>query len=137
MKKVFLFLLLFAFPAFASPITIYSGMQIDNATLSLGSGNTVQMNGLNAGAAQTTVNGSAGSYIYSQPFTGSSYKMVLIYFSGYTNAGTSAIVFPTSFSNTPSVGINTTAATISTISTTGMTIPIGTGLSGVMQVVGY
>lgn len=138
MKRLLALLLcLFPFLVSAAPVTIYSGMTIDNSSLSLGTNNSIQINGGNANAAQTTVNGSAGSYIYSQPFTGSSYKEVLIFFNGYTNAGTSVINFPTAFTNTPGIGLNTSTLVISTISNSSVTIPIGTSISGWIQIVGY
>ena len=60
-------------------------------------------------ATQTVVNGSAGSYTWSQPEQGSSYKNVVIYLSGYTNASTSAIVFTTAFTQTPIIMANGTS----------------------------
>lgn len=121
-------------------ITIAAGMTIDGATLNLGANNNIQMNSansINSTIAQTTVNGSAGSYIWSQPLQGSSWKKVIIYFNGYTNVGTSAITFTVSFSFTPQIIANGTTLSIATISASGMTVPIGTSISGFIILEGY
>jgi hypothetical protein len=88
-------------------------------------------------APQTTVNGSSGSYNWSQPEIGSSYKKVVIYCAAYTNASTSAIVFATPFVNTPIIAANGTNLTISTISNTGVTLPASTAQTGFIILEGY
>jgi len=107
--------------------------------IAIGTANhTISIAGLvNSSAAFTTVNGSAGSYKWSMPFQGSSYKKVMIYLNGYTNAGTSAIVFPVAFTGTPVIVGNNTTLTVSTISSTGLTIPIATTITGFLIVEGF
>jgi hypothetical protein len=80
-------------------------------------------------AAQTTLTGSAGTALCSQPQQGSSYKKVVIYLNGYTDTGTQTYTYPTAFTNTPyvyglSAGVSgasatTTSVTFSVTSQTG------------------
>ena len=70
-------------------------------------------------AAQTTLTGSAGTAICSQPEQGSSYKKVVCYLSGYTDTSTQTFTFPTAFTNTPYVyGLSTIVSGATTTSTT-------------------
>lgn len=92
---------------------------------------------VNPTAALTPIIGSAGTYTWTQPFSGASYKKVIIFFNGYTNASTSAITFTTVFTNTPAIAFNGTALTISTISNTGVTIPTATLQTGFIILEGY
>lgn len=98
---------------------------------------SVTANAFNASTGQTTVSGTSGNYKWSQPFAGASYKQVIIYLNAYTNSSTSAIVFTTAFTQTPVVSADSTTLTISTISNTGITIPIATSQSGFIILEGY
>ena len=71
----------------------------------------------------TAVAGTTGTYQYNQPFTGASYKKVLIYFNGYTKATTSSFNFPTGFTKLPIVAANNTIIT-PTLATGSCQIPI-------------
>ena len=117
-----------------------AGAAVPTWTSTPGSGTaftSIGTKSVNNSATQTVVNGSAGSYTWSQPEQGSSYKNVVIYLSGYTNASTSAIVFPTAFTQTPIVVANGTSLTISTISASGVTIPAATTQTGFLILAGY
>ncbi len=65
----------------------------------------------------------AGTVTYSEPFVGSSYKKVILYFNGYENDTTTAqsITFPTAFSTINTITFNNTGLSF-TLSTTTLTI---------------
>lgn len=83
-------------------------------------GNFITPGAHNTGVPQTTLTGSAGTAICSQPFQGTSYKKVIVYLNGYTDTSTQTYTFPTAFTQTPYVyglaggvsGATTTATTI-------------------------
>lgn len=91
---------------------------------------------MDSAAPQTTLTGSAGTAICSQPFQGSSYKKVIIYLNGYTDTGSQTFTFPTAFTNTPYIyglAAGVSGATVSSSSITFTT----TLLSGFVFVEGY
>lgn len=73
------------------------------------------------GAPQTTITGSAGALVCSQPDAGSSYKKVICTATGYTNNGTQTYIFPTPFTSAPAA-THTGAGLTATISKTGVSI---------------
>jgi hypothetical protein len=91
---------------------------------------------LSSTAAQTTLTGSAGTAICSEPFQGSSYKKVVIYLNGYTDTGTQTYTFPTAFSKTPYVYGLSAGVSGATITTTTATFTTTT-LSGFVIAEGY
>ena len=58
---------------------------------------------LDQNAPQSTLTGSAGSAICSEPNQGATYKKVIVYLSGYTDTGTQVYTFPTPFNAAPFV----------------------------------
>ena len=91
-------------------------------------GPTVMIRG---SADNTTVNGgTAGSYTWSMPERGASWKKVVISFNGYQNTGTKTITIPTKFTNTPDIflgkGVSSTLSSLSTTTTT-ITVPDTSG----------
>jgi hypothetical protein len=75
--------------------------------------------GLASAVTQTTLTGSAGTAVFSQPLQGSSYKKAIIYLNGFTDTGTQIYTFPTAFSHTPYVyGLTAGVAGATTTTTT-------------------
>ena len=108
-------------------------------------GTSIASNGaLSLSNSQTTITPSggsfAGTYICSQPFQGSSYKKVIIYFSGWT-AGTTnpTYTFPTAFTHTPAMVTCTSGgvAPTATINTTSYTATAGSTLTGFVILEGF
>jgi hypothetical protein len=100
-------------------------------------GNATVANSLNLSSPQTTLTGTTGTAVCSQPFQGSSYKKVVVYFSGYTETGTQTYTYPTAFVNTPYVYGLSTAVSASTATTTSVTFVSVGALSGFIFIEGY
>lgn len=113
--------------------TIYASNQMvfgdTNITDNQFTGTITTTDSLNLANPQTTLTGSAGTAVCSEPFRGSSYKKVIIYLNGYTDTGTQTYTFPTAFSHTPYVygltaGVSGATATTTTVK---FTVTIQTG----------
>jgi hypothetical protein len=82
--------------------------------------NNVWAYSINPQATQTTLTGTAGTAVCSQPFAGVSYKKVIVYLNGYTDTGTQTFTYPTAFTQTPYVyglagGVSGATATTTSI----------------------
>ncbi len=79
-----------------------------------------------ANSVQKLSGTTAGALMYSQPFTGSGYKKVIIYADGYENTSATAqvITFPSPFSFMPYTIENGTGMTV-TITVDSITFPEG------------
>ncbi len=90
----------------------------------------------NTGVPQTTLTGSAGTAVCSQPSQGTSYKKVVVYLNGLTDTNTQIYTFPTAFTQTPYV--YGTAGGVSGATVTTTTIRFTTTLqSGFVFVEGF
>lgn len=93
--------------------------------------------GISSNVAQTTVNGStSGNCVFSEPFTGTAFKKVMIYCSSLV--GTSTYTFPTAFVHAP-VTLTTSGpagSVVTSISTTAVTIT-GATTTGNIILEGY
>jgi hypothetical protein len=92
-----------------------------NRPANIYAGTSVQAPVFNSSASQTTLTGSAGTAVCSQPEQGSSHKKVVIYLNGYTNTGTQTYTFPTAFTYTPYVYGLTAGVSGASVSTTSVT----------------
>ncbi len=97
---------------------------------------TVMTSSLNSTATQTTLTGSAGTAVCSQPFQGTSYKKVVIYLNGYSDVGSQIYTFPTPFSKTPYVYGLAAGVSGATASTTSVTFTVTTQ-TGFVFIEGY
>lgn len=96
-----------------------------------------EYDGIPAGTSgQTTLTGSAGTAICSQPSQGANYKKVLCYLSGYTDTGTQIYTFPTAFVNTPYVYGHASGVAGATATTTTVTFSVTTE-TGFVFIEGY
>lgn len=86
--------------------------------------------------AQTSHSGSAGTVVSSEPFSGTTYKKVVVVVSGYTTTSTYTYAFPTAFTAVAAVTGNSTALS-PTVTTAHIVIPVATASSGVITVEGY
>lgn len=92
-------------------------------------------------ATQTSVAGTAGTALFSEPEQGTSYKHVVIYLNGLT--GSAAYTYPAAFSHVPNVGFGAqttptplTNSNISAISATAITVT-GTTATGFIILDGF
>jgi hypothetical protein len=87
-------------------------------------------------AAQTSANGgTSGTALFSQPFQGTSFSLVLIYCQNLV--GAASYTFPSAFKNVPgAISTNQVSnAIVTTLTTTGVTIS-GTNSTGFLVIVG-
>ena len=79
----------------------------------------------------------AGTAICSQPFAGSSYKKVIVYFSGYTyGSNAQAYTYPVAFTNTPIVSASNVTVT-ATATTSTYTITAAVAQTGWVELEGF
>ena len=81
------------------------------------------------------ISGTAGDIFWAMPDRGTC-KRVVIQLVGFTKASTTAISFPVSFTNAPTLSCNNTSLVIDTLSTSGITIPVATTETGLIVVEG-
>jgi hypothetical protein len=100
-----------------------------------GSGNITAPT-FNPTATQTTVSCStSGSVVFSEPFSGTSYKELML----YSNAclGTASYTYPIAFTNTPTLGVTGGGLVLTTSLTTTAITVTGTDGIGNATLIGY
>lgn len=103
---------------------------------------TATITNINPSSTQITLTGTtAGSIINSMPFTGTSYKKIILYVDAYENDTTTSqsITFPTAFATTNGVTFNdTTLSLVLSLSTVTVDTPDTTSTySGMVIIEGY
>lgn len=103
---------------------------------------SISASNINISSTQQTITGTtAGSIVASMPFQGTTYKKAILYLDAYENDSTTAqtYTFPTSFTNSPVVSVN--SATVPNVSVTTTKISIApdttTAYTGWIVVEGY
>lgn len=107
---------------------------VASQTITFNAATTIN-NSIGINSTQTTLTGSAGTAVCSQPHQGATYKKVVVYLAGYT-AVAQVYTFPTAFTNTPYVYGLTAGVSGATVSTTSITFTTTT-LTGFVFVEGY
>jgi hypothetical protein len=111
---------------FYRPGSIYAKALLQSGDATNNTASALLFGSLNVTPVQTTLTGSAGTALCSQPLQGSGYKKVVIYLSGYTDTGTQTFTFPIAFSHTPySYGL-TAGVAGATVTTTTITFTVTT-----------
>jgi trimeric autotransporter adhesin len=107
-------------------------------TLGTASGSQVHVINGSVGIAtpQTTLTGSVGTAVCSQPYQGTTYKKVVVYLNGYTDTSTQTYTYPTAFSHTPFVYGLAGGVSGATASTTSVTFTT-TVLTGFVFIEGF
>lgn len=106
--------------------TLATAAQPNVTSLGTLTGLTVS-SGIKVSSSSTLTGTTAGNIVYTQPAAGT-YKKIVLYANGYENTSATAqtITYPTAFTNTPAVVINTTGMTVTTTTTT-LTLPASMG----------
>ena len=92
--------------------------------------------GINGAATQTTVSCStSGSVVFSEPLTGTSYKLLMLYSNGCV--GTASYTYPVAFTNTPTIAVGGGGLVLTTSLTTSAITVTGTDGNGNATLVGY
>lgn len=109
---------------------------LDNTPIGLINASPIGTNVIYNSSAQTTLTGSAGTAICTQPEQGASHKKAAVYLSGYTDTGTQTYTFPTAFNHTPYVYGLTAGVAGATVTTTSIKFTVTT-LTGFVFVEGF
>ena len=115
------------------PVSMPTGSTVNGTAICLADGTGC---GVNTAATQTTVNCStSGSVVFSEPFSGTSYKELML----YSNAciGTASYTYPIAFTNTPTLGVTGGGLVLTTSLTTTAITVTGTDGIGNATLIGY